>query len=96
MKIQASLPLTNLKGQPYEIGEEKAPLTLGAVIAECLATDTTAGKMKIYALATKFYTTDTVEVDSADMIMIKKAVEENKSYGALILGQVLTLLEESK
>lgn len=91
MKIKATEKIVTLKGEPYKNGDEE--LTLGVVLAESLANDTTGGKMKIFSLAQKFFNNDEVELDAADMVMVKKAVEQCKSYNNIILGQALTLLE---
>lgn len=91
MTINASETVKTLKGEAYQ--SEGADLTIGAVIAEALAVDQTPGKMKLYVLAKKFYDGGKVEIDSADATLVKKAVENCKSYNNLILGAVLEALE---
>ena len=92
MKIESAKQLKTLKGEVYKTSEG-TDLTLGGVIAESLATSDIAGKMKSYVLAHKFYNDKEVEVDAADLAIIKKSVEACKSYNNLILGQVLVELE---
>ncbi len=94
MKIDTKQIVNNLAGKAYQSDEKD--LTLGAVIAESLASSGTGGKMKIYILAQKAYTSDSIEVDEADMSLIKRCVEECKSYNNVILGQALAMLEEAK
>ena len=96
MLINCSKVLKNLKGEEFKLsGDEK--LTLGDAIAEALASDTSGGKMKVYILAVKMSEGKDVEVDAADLVLIKKAVESCKSYGTantIIFGQVLKELEK--
>lgn len=96
MKIDCSQVITTLKGEPYKIDGRE--LTLGDVVAEALAADQTGGKMKLYALAQKAVKSADMEVDAADLALIKRAVETCRSYqgNAVILGQALEKLEEVK
>ncbi len=95
MKIQLTKTINTLAGQPYqaEVGKD---LTLGAVLAEILATDTAGGKMKLFTLAQKAYTEKEMDVDQADFSLIKSAVEKTQAYpgNAIIIGQVLEVLEK--
>lgn len=95
MKIDASRVLVSLGGEDYTDADGKK-LTLGGVLAESLATTTEGGKMKTYTLAQRCYAGGEVEVDAADMALIKKATEACKSYNNLVVGQALALLEEAK
>ncbi len=92
MKIEATKIIKNLKGDAYKADGQD--LTLGAVLAEAVANYDIGGKMKIYSLSSKLYNaTETIEVDEADLSLIKKAVEGSKSYNNIILGQALLALE---
>lgn len=98
MKIDAGTVLKNLKGEPFKLTED-TKLTLGDVIAEAVATDTTAGKFKLYSLAVKASEGKEFDVDAADLKLIKTALENCKSYGTqntIIVGQAIGLLEEVK
>lgn len=95
MKIKAESRMVTLTGEDYKTGDGKE-ITLGMVLAEGLASSEAGGKMKSYTLASKLYSGVDVEVDAADMVLIKKAVEECKTYNNLILGQALLMLEEAK
>lgn len=95
MKINTKTKILNLKGEEI-LDQDKNAITIGYYLSEILLLDKTAGKMKAFILAQKFATTDEVEVDSADLTMIKNAVEKNESFNNLILGQLLVLLEDIK
>lgn len=95
MKIKTGQEIKALTGDTYKTPEGKE-LTLGVVLAEALASYDAGGKMKSYVLAEKCYAGSEVEVDAADLGLIKKAVEECKTYNNLILGQALLLLEGVK
>ena len=92
MKINAKQPVLTLKGEQYKSGEEG--VTVGSVISDILATDQTGGKMKLFILAKKFYEEKEVELDEADISLVKKAVESCKGWNNVILGQILTILEK--
>lgn len=90
MKINTKTPLKTLKGDVI------SELNVGDAIANILASSETGGKLKLFILAQKFATEDQVEVDSADLGLIKTAVESSKVYTVLVTGQVLQILEEVK
>lgn len=94
MIIKTSQILKNLKGEELKDGEE--PFTLGIALGNILASSQEGGKMKMFLLATKLAQNKSVEVDSADLGVIKKAVESTKIYSALVAGQVEMLLDEIK
>ena len=92
MKINTSQEILNLKGEPLmSDGEE---VTLGTVVANALLGDSTGGKMKLYILAKKFYGSKSVEVDEADLKMVKDAVSKSTSYNALVVGQAELMLSD--
>lgn len=97
MKVILTQTINNLKGIPYLTAENES-MTLGHIIAEALATSEIGGKMKLYALAQKSFAEKEMDVDSADLKLIKDCVDKCKTYNhnALILGQALTLLEDVK
>jgi len=97
MKIDCSQEIHTLKGIPFKDAEGKN-LTLGDVIAEVLAMDEVGGKMKLFTLAQKAYGSGDMEVDAADLSLIKKSFEKTKAYNgnALVLGQAQKMLEEVK
>lgn len=94
MKINTKQKIKNLAGKDLLDGEH--PLTLGAAISYTLSNNDTGGKMKMYTLATDFYSKPSVDIDMADLALIKDAVEKTKAYNSFIAGQILFLLETSK
>lgn len=91
MKILTKEVLKDLSGKEFD-----TETTVGKMIANILASSETGGKMKLYVLATKFYQEDSVEVDEADLQLIKQAVEGSKSFTPLVTGQILVVLESLK
>lgn len=91
MKINAQAPVKTLAGENYKSGDKD--ISVGSVIADILAQDQTGGKMKLYSLAKRFFDDKEVEIDEADAALVKKAVEESKSYNNIIIGQILLLLK---
>ena len=91
MKVNAKRVLKNLKGENYQ--DNKEDVTVGAIVSNILSQEQTGGKMKLYSLAVRFYEDEEVELDSADLVLVKKAVEDSKEYNNLILGQILLALE---
>lgn len=99
MKIQAGEKLYTFDGKPFKVGagEQAEDITVGQVLAEILAADGSGGKMKMYSLAKKLFDgKETVEVDKADLIMIKSCVEKTKMYSVVICGQLMEKLEDIK
>ena len=95
MQINASLKIKTLKGEPFKTVD--GDMTLGTVLAEVFANDKTGGQMKVYALAQKFNKGGKVEVDTADLAMIKKSVEASQvQWNNIIMGQALEMLEQVK
>lgn len=91
MKIQVNDPILTLQGEPYTIGNNET-LTLGMVLAEALATSIEGGKMKCFLLAQKCYAGKDFDADTADLAIMRKALESltNSPYSNnLISGQAL-------
>lgn len=96
MKIDLKKEINTLNGTPFK-ADEKSTLTVGLVIAEALLNDQTISKIKGYSLSLKAYESKELDVDDADLTLIKKALQDCKSYAphtTLIFGQVLTHLEK--
>lgn len=93
MRINTQTVLKNLKGEPLQ--NEGKDYTLGDALANILSVDQTGGKMKLWLLAQKFSTNKEVELDTADLALVKTAAENTKSFTPLLAGQVLCLLEET-
>jgi hypothetical protein len=94
MKINTKEVLKTFKGEPLKAGDEE--LTLGMALSNILLGDRAGGKMKLFILAEKFYKEKSVELDTADLAMVKTAVEKTELFNALVTGQILVGLEELK
>lgn len=94
MTLNTKQVLKNLKGEEITSGDE--PFTLGTVIANVLSSVESGGKMKLYILAQKAHDQDSIELDAADVALIKNALETSKIYQNVVLGQALVMLEEAK
>jgi hypothetical protein len=98
MQIKANEPVKNLKGEPLKTGKDNDVFTVGMAIAEVLLAAKQGGKMKMFILAEKFYKNKTVEIDSADLALVKDAVEkaDPMTVSNLISGQILVMLDSLK
>jgi len=94
MKINLRKELSSLNGEALKDGTET--LTLGKALSNILSTSEEGGKMKLFILAKKFYEDKEVDLDAADLAIVKKAVEKTKIYTPLVAGQVELLLAEVK
>lgn len=83
--------LKDLAGDYLKVGDKD--FTLGQALANIVVGDGTGGKMKLYTLGTRLYQNDSVEVDEADLALIKAAVKVSNAYGAVVVGQVESILE---
>lgn len=90
-KIDLTQNLFNLKGEPFKNDEQ--PFTLGEFLASVLSIAPEGGKMKLYSLAKRAATEETIEVDSADLALLKQSVESAKGYNNVIAGQALEILD---
>lgn len=92
MKIEANRALTNFDGKPLQNGAEE--FKVGHALANILVSAQANGKMKMFVLAKRFYDEKSVELDDADLSLVKKLVEETAVYNTLVTGQILLLLEK--
>lgn len=89
MKIKTSDFIKNL-------ADKNTELTIGKAIANILIGAKEGGKMKLFILAQKFYQDDEVEIDGADLSLIKKSIESAEVYSVLVTGQLLLVLDSLK
>ena len=95
MKLNLKTQLKNLAGEPLMNGKEV--LTLGEALSNILVSSKTKGGMKIFLLAKKCFEESELEIDKADLALIKNEVKTSDAYaGVLVQGQVELLLEEIK
>lgn len=95
MQINTKIILKNLKGICLE-NEEKEPFTMGEAISNILLYDKAGGKMKCFILAEKMYKNKSVEIDEADLSLIKESIQRTELYNNIVNGQLLTFIEELK
>ena len=94
MQINNKQAITNLKGEAIKNGE--ADFTVGDALGNILISDETGGKLKLYSLALATVKQDTMQVDNADLALIKQAIQTTKAYNVLVTGQLLEMLENLK
>ena len=94
MKINANKGVTLLDGKT-PLKQNDVDLTIGVAIATALV-NSDGEPIKTYELAKKFNDGGTIEVDTADLKLVKAAVTKYPNYNALVKGQVLVMLEGVK
>jgi hypothetical protein len=94
MVIKLKTELKDLDGKTIMYLE--APMTLGRSLANILLAGQDPDKMKLYRLATKCHDQEELETDEKEMEFIMNAINQNATFAPLIVGQVLTLLEDEK
>lgn len=92
MKINTKNALKDLAGKDIKNGKDL--FTTGHALGNILADAKQGGKMKMFVLATKCYQDKEVDVDEADLALIKQAVEQTEMYNNLVAGQLLVLLNK--
>lgn len=95
MKINTTQTLKSLKGENLKTPSGET-FTVGEALGNILTSSETGGKFKLFTLAHKIANEDSVDVDGADLRLIKDSVESTKVYSALVSGQLLEILEEKK
>lgn len=88
--IDLTQELVNLKGEAFK--NDDKPFTVGEFLSAVLSIAPEGGKMKLYSLARRTATEESIEVDSADLALLKQSVESAKGYNNVIAGQVLEIL----
>lgn len=95
MKIKTKDPIVDLSGKETK-GEDGKIFTIGRAISDILLAAKEGGKMKLFVMAQKFHTEKEVELDNADLELIKKSVETSSVYNNLVTGQILVGLSKLK
>lgn len=92
MKLNLKESIKSLKGEALK-GED-GEFTVGQALANILSNSKAGGKMKLFILAQKCYKDKEIELDSADLSLIKETVKQSDIYNTLVLGQVELYLEK--
>jgi len=100
MKIKTAQVLTSLDGKALKT--EGSELTVGNAIASMLLAPRSEreiyhfDKVKSFVLAKKFYSDDEVDIDDADNKKLTDTIESDSTFGPVVSGQILLLLNETK
>lgn len=97
MKINTQTVLKNFNGEDLTVENKK--LTLGAVLSNILLNEREKNPfnpLQAYGMAKEFYTEEEVTINEYDFKKLYELVEADKSFFTIIIGQVLTLLDEAK
>lgn len=95
MLINTKIVLKDLAGKEIKNSDDEV-FTLGQALSNIVVGAKEGGKMKLFLLGTKLYQNGKVEVDSADLSLLKNVVKSTEVYGVLVAGQVEMLLEDVK
>lgn len=95
MKIKTKEPIKDLAGKDIPNGKDGF-FTVGTALSNIMLDAREGGKMKLFILAQKFFNNDEVDVDDADLGIIKQAVEKTDQYNNLVNGQLLQILSNLK
>lgn len=94
MKIQSKQAIKGLDGK--DIKHPDGVFTIGRALSNICLENETGGKMKMFIMAQSFYKGEDIEVDKADLLILKNAVESYTKYNNLVLGQLLIVLNGLK
>jgi len=89
--IDTNQVLTNFDGVAIVKNDEGDSLTVGGAIASILVAEKSADPLRSYMLAQSVYNGD--EIKEADLPFIKTAVKATGTYRAIVVGQLLSILE---
>ena len=94
MKIKTKEAIKDLAGK--DIKNKDDFFTVGIALSNILLEAKVGGKMKLFILAKKCFEEKEIDVDDADLAIIKQAVEATEQYTNLVTGQLLQLLERKE
>lgn len=95
MKINTKQGIKDLAGKDIANGKDGI-FTVGLALSNILLDAKTGGRMKLFILAQKCFDAKEIEVDNADLQLIKDSVEKTEQYNNLVNGQLLQILNEIK
>ena len=89
--LKTKTVLKDFKGQELKDAEGKQ-LLLGNVISTILGGQVSNPTLG-WVLGKKFATEDKVELKAEDVVFLKKEIEDNKQWLAIVKGQLIEILE---
>lgn len=90
-KIDLSKELVNFKGEALKI-ENNESLRLGSALSSIIIAKQDGDKLKNYSLAQRFFTEKgLIDLDDSDFALVKTAVENDKTFGIIVTGQILSI-----
>lgn len=90
IKIKTNTVLKNFKGEELKNGEH--PLDVGTVVSMVLGgkvSNPTLG----FTLGKKFANDKEVELKAEDVVFVKKELESQEPWNAIVVGQIIELLD---
>lgn len=97
MKLKTNTVLKSLKGEAFKDGADD--LTVGIALSNILDydKDKTGGKYKLFILAKKLMESKEIDIDAADLGILKKAVDSTEAYRSnILLGSLIEVLDGVK
>jgi hypothetical protein len=95
MKLVTKEAIKDLAGKAVKDGEKN--FTVGKALSNILLNAKVGGKMKLFILAQKCFQEETLEIDNADLNIIKEAVDAHTDqYNNLVTGQLAVYLDTIK
>lgn len=91
MKLNTKTILKKFNGEDIKIGEET--LTVSIVLSNILS-GSQENPQKSWFLGKEIATKDEVELKAEDIVFLKKQIEANKHYTALVTGQIIEMLDK--
>lgn len=88
--IKTNTKLVNFKGETLKV--DNKDLIIGEVISTILGGESSNPTLA-WQLGKKFAIQKEVELKAEEVVFIKKEVENNKSFFAIIKGQVIEMLD---
>ena len=90
--INTKKVLVDFKGENLKESDQKTDLTVGAVISRTLGGQVSNPTLG-WILGKKFATQKNVELKAEEVVFIKNEIEADKTWFAIVKGQVLEILE---
>lgn len=95
MKLNTKQAIKQLDGKDAKDPTGKI-FSIGEALSNILISAKEGGKMKMFILAQKAFEGKELDLDEADLNLIRKTIEQSEVYTNLVTGQLLILLENKK